>query len=56
MQITNVHKVPEPLMTLAKREYYSKGEAQYSVTEIMSPPKVRRLRENDCSQRSTGSR
>ena len=45
MQITNVHKVPEPLMTLAKREYYSKGAAQYSVTEIMSPPKVRRLRE-----------
>ena len=32
-------------MTLARREYYSKGDAQYSVTEIMSPPKVRRLRE-----------
>jgi hypothetical protein len=32
-------------MTLASREYYSKGASQYSVTEIMSPPKVRRLRE-----------
>ena len=32
-------------MTLARTEYYSKGAAQYSVTEIMSPPKIRRLRE-----------
>jgi len=45
MEVTNVHGVPEPLVTLAKREYYSKGKAQYSVTEIMSPPKIRRLRE-----------
>jgi hypothetical protein len=45
MQITNVHNVPEPLVTLASREYYSKGDSQYSVTEIMSPPRVRRLRE-----------
>jgi hypothetical protein len=45
MQVTNVHNLPEPLVTLARREYYSKGEAQYSVTEIMSPPKIRRMRE-----------
>jgi hypothetical protein len=45
MQITNVHNVPEPLVTLASREYYSKGDSQYSVTEIMSPPKIRRMRE-----------
>jgi len=45
MQITNVHNVPQPLVTLASREYYSKGDSQYSVTEIMSPPRVRRLRE-----------
>lgn len=45
MEVTNVHGVPAPLVTLAKREYYSKGNAQYSVTEIMSPPKIRRLRE-----------
>jgi hypothetical protein len=30
---------------LASREYYSKGKSQYSVTEIMSPPRIRRLRE-----------
>jgi hypothetical protein len=45
MQVTNVHNLPEPLVTLARREYYSKGAAQYSVTEIMSPPKIRRMRE-----------
>lgn len=45
MIITNKHNVPEPLVTLATREYYTKGEAQYSVTELMSPPKIRRLRD-----------
>ena len=45
MKITNKHGVPETLVTLASTEYYSKGEAQYSVTELMSPPQVRRLRE-----------
>lgn len=45
MKITNKFNVPQPLVTLATREYYSKGSAQYSVTEIMSPPKVRRMRE-----------
>jgi len=44
MKITNVHRVPEPLMTLAKGQYYSKGEADYSVTELMSPPRVQRLK------------
>lgn len=45
MKITNVHSVPEPLVTLASKEYYSKGESQYSVTELMAPPKIKRLRE-----------
>jgi hypothetical protein len=45
MIITNKHGVPEPLVTLASKEYYSKGTSQYSVTEIMSPPKIKRLRE-----------
>ena len=45
MKITNKHGVPAPLVTLASREYYSKGASQYSVTELMSPPRVRRLRE-----------
>jgi hypothetical protein len=45
MKITNKHNVPMPIVTLASREYYSKGESMYSVTELMSPPKIRRLRE-----------
>jgi len=45
MIITNKYGVPEPLVTLASKEYYSKGASQYSVTEIMSPPKIKRLRE-----------
>lgn len=45
MKVTNKFNVPAPLVTLATREYYSKGSAQYSVTELLSPPRVRRLRE-----------
>lgn len=45
MQITNQFNVPQPLVTLATRDYYSKGASQYSVTELMSPPRIRRLRE-----------
>lgn len=45
MKVTNKFGVPAPLLTLANAEYYSKGDASYSVTELMSPPKIRRLRE-----------
>lgn len=45
MIITNKYGVPQPLVTLASKEYYSKGASHYSVTEIMSPPKIKRLRE-----------
>jgi len=45
MRVTNKFGVPQPLVTLAKKEYYTKGESQYSVTELMGPPRVRRLRE-----------
>lgn len=45
MEITNKHNVPAPLVTLASKEYYSKGASSYSVTELMSPPKIKRLRE-----------
>lgn len=45
MKITNVHNVPQPLVTLASKQYYSKGKSDYSVTELMSPPRVRRLKD-----------
>jgi hypothetical protein len=45
MNITNKHGVPETFMTLANKNSYSKGASQYSVTELMSPPKIKRLRD-----------
>lgn len=45
MKITNKFGVPAPLMTLASKEYYSKGKSQYSVTELLGPPRIRRLRQ-----------
>lgn len=45
MKVTNNWNVPEPLVTLASREYYSKGASQYSVTELLAPARVKRLRE-----------
>lgn len=45
MKITNKFGVPETLVALAQREYYTKGASQYSVTELMSSPRIKRLRE-----------
>lgn len=53
MKITNKFGVPAPLVTLASKEYYSKGASQYSVTELLSPPRVRRLREHHDSKIET---
>ena len=50
MKVTNKYGVPAPLVTLATREYYSKGAAQYSVTELLSSPRIRRLREQNDSE------
>lgn len=44
MKITNNFNVPETLLALANRDYYSKGKSDYSVTEIISPPRIQRLR------------
>jgi hypothetical protein len=44
MKITNKFNVPETLVALATRDYYSKGKSDYSVTEINSPPRIQRLR------------
>jgi hypothetical protein len=45
MKITNKQGLPAPVVALLTRNYYSKGSSQYSVTELMSPPQIRRLRE-----------
>lgn len=44
MKITNNFNVPETLLALAKRDDYTKGKADFSVTEIISPPRIQRLR------------
>jgi hypothetical protein len=41
MKITNKFGVPETLMALANRDFYSKGKAEYSVTEIISSPRIK---------------
>ena len=45
MIITNNHGAPATLVALARKNYYSKGDSDYSVTELLSPPRVRRLQE-----------
>ena len=45
MIITNNHGAPATLVALARKNYYSKGDADYSVTELLSPPRVRRLQQ-----------
>jgi hypothetical protein len=45
MKITNKQGLPAPLVALLSRDFYTKGASQYSVTELMSPPKIRRMRE-----------
>ena len=44
MKITNNFNVPETLLALARRDDYTKGKADFSVTEIISPPRIQRLR------------
>ena len=44
MNITNKFGLPQPFVDLATKSAYSKGRADYSVTEIISPPRIQRLR------------
>lgn len=52
LKITNIHNVPETLVKLAKTNDYSKN-ADYSVTEIISPPRIQRLRKIHFKQMQT---
>ena len=45
MIITNKQGLPAPVVALLTRNYYSKGKSQYSVTEVIAPPRIKRLRE-----------
>lgn len=50
MEITNKFGAPEPLVTLASKDYYEKGGSHYSITELLSPPRIRRLRQKHHDQ------
>jgi hypothetical protein len=43
MKITNKYNLPEVFVTLANKKTYSKGNSQYSATEILSSPKIKRM-------------
>jgi hypothetical protein len=45
MKITNKQGLPLPVVEILNKSLYSKGSSEYSVTELMSPPQIRRLRE-----------
>ena len=53
MKITNKFNVPATLMALAQRDFYTKGKADYSVTEIISPPRIQRLRKKHWEELET---
>jgi hypothetical protein len=50
MDITNKFGAPAPLVTLASRDFYEKGPSNYSVTELLSPPRIRKLRQKHQSE------
>jgi hypothetical protein len=53
MKITNKFGVPETIVALANRDSYSKGKSDFSVTEIISPPRIQLLRRKHYAQMET---
>lgn len=45
MKITNHYNIPEPILRFARSDKYSKGDADISVTTLISPPRIQKLRE-----------
>lgn len=45
MRLTNKFNLPDPLVRAVSRDPYSKGAADFSVTELIDSPRVRALRE-----------
>jgi hypothetical protein len=44
MKLTNKLRLPEVIVRAARNDSYTKGEADISVTELLSPPQLRKLR------------
>lgn len=48
MRLTNVFHLPQPLVDAVRNDPYSKGDADYSVTGLLKPPRIAQLeREHD---------
>ena len=43
MNITNMHGAPESILQAVMADPYTKGEADFSVTELIKPPQINRL-------------
>ena len=43
MIVTNKKNLPDAIVQAVKNDYYSKGDAKFSVTGLLQPPQVRRL-------------
>jgi len=43
MQLTNKLRLPDPIVRAISNDNYTKGDADFSVTELLNPPQVRRL-------------
>jgi len=44
MIITNRYNLPAPIVAAVTNDSYTKGDADYSVTELLNPPQLNRLR------------
>ena len=53
MQYTNNHKLPDAFVNFAKRDKYSKGDADISVTTLIDSPRVRLMKEHYASNMTT---
>lgn len=40
VDITNIHNLPQPIVSLLSRHKYSRGASDISVTELLSPPQI----------------
>jgi hypothetical protein len=50
MKLTNVMRLPEPIVAAISNDSYTKGDADFSVTELLTPPQVVRLRKQHANE------
>jgi hypothetical protein len=43
MKLTNIYNLPQPLVDAVKNDPYSKGDADYSITQLIESPRVAEL-------------